>query len=275
MADTLALRLQAGGLVTRVILDSPQTAGLAEGKADAAIVIGGDGTVRQVAKAMLSVNTPPPPMLLVPAGTANVMGKHLGIDWRDADLAERVLESLRQGRVRQFDVGSANGEPFLVMAGVGIDAHIVHEAHRARKGPITYGHFVWPAARTLLCYPYRPIEVHLDGKLVFAPVPAVAFIGNISEYGTRFPVLPGARPDDGLLDLCVIPVKSPADSIRQFLLSAAGEHILDEGVVYARGTEIRVDSPDPVPVQIDGDPAGFTPVVFSLLPRRLAFIVPA
>ena len=88
-------------------------------------------------------------------------------------------------------------------------------------------------------------------------------------------MLPGARPDDGLLDLCVIPVKSPADSIRQFLLSAAGEHILDEGVVYARGTEIRVDSPDPVPVQIDGDPAGFTPVVFSLLPRRLAFIVPA
>jgi diacylglycerol kinase family enzyme len=58
------------------------------------------------------------------------------------------------------------------------------------------------------------------------------------------------------------------------LLTAAGEHLEAEGVVYVKGKHIRIDTPEPVPVQVDGDPGGHTPVSIDLLPFRLPFIVP-
>ena len=275
IARSLASRLQSDGFQVRTLLDSPASAARPEGQCDAAIVIGGDGTLRAVVKAYLQANLPTPAILPIPMGTANLMGRHLGIDWSGANFAGRVAESLRQGRLAHLDVAAANGEPFLLVAGVGIDASIVHEVDRLRKGPINYAKYFLPAARTLISYEYPSLEVHLDGRLVFPSAPAVAFIGNVSQYGTGFAMLPDARPDDGLLDLAVIPVNSRGEAIRKFLLSAAGEHLLDEGVVHARGRDIRVSSPETVPVQIDGDPAGHTPAVFNLLPARLAFIVPA
>jgi diacylglycerol kinase family enzyme len=88
-----------------------------------------------------------------------------------------------------------------------------------------------------------------------------------------FPVIPHARPDDGLLDVCLLPCRDPLDLVKLFLHAAAGEHVGTEGAVYLRGKRIRVESAAPVPVQVDGDPGGHTPVEIDLLPFRLGFIV--
>jgi diacylglycerol kinase (ATP) len=62
--------------------------------------------------------------------------------------------------------------------------------------------------------------------------------------------------------------------VQHFLRAAAGEHLDTPGVVYVQGKEIQIESTRPLPVQLDGDPAGYTPVQIDLLPTRLAFIVP-
>jgi diacylglycerol kinase family enzyme len=62
--------------------------------------------------------------------------------------------------------------------------------------------------------------------------------------------------------------------IRLLFLAAVGEHVYSEGVVYQRGRQVRIESPALIPVQVDGDPAGFTPVQIDLLPVQLPFIVP-
>jgi diacylglycerol kinase (ATP) len=160
------------------------------------------------------------------------------------------------------------------MAGIGIDGQIIHEMDRIRSGPIQYASYVIPAALALAKYRYVPLEVTVDGEMIFASAPAMAFIANISEYGTGFPVAPDAQPDDGLLDVCIVPIVSLAEGVRQFFHAAAGELVLGEGVVYARGKEIEIHSPTPVPVQIDGDPAGHTPTRIGLLSTRVPFIVP-
>ena len=77
-----------------------------------------------------------------------------------------------------------------------------------------------------------------------------------------------------MLDVCVIPVDSPIDAVQKFLHAAAGEHLLIEGVVYSRAKQIELTSAQPAPIQIDGDPAGYTPVRIELLPMRVPFIVP-
>jgi diacylglycerol kinase family enzyme len=119
--------------------------------------------------------------------------------------------------------------------------------------------------------------VQVDGRWVFGPEPGVVFVGNVPEYGTGFPMLPHARPDDGLLDVCAMPCANLPEAVRLFLLAAAGEHLQEEGVVYLKGKHVRVDAPTRaagVPVQIDGDAAGHTPLTVDLLPARLGLIVP-
>ena len=268
-------RLESLGYQVRSLLDRPDD--IPDGKlvrdAWAAIVIGGDGTLRAVAQRLVAAGSVPP-LLPVPLGTANLMGRHLGIHWTRSTVDVQVAAAIERRQTISIDAAQANGHLFLLMAGVGFDAFIVHELDRLRKGPIGYWNYLLPSAQALKDYRFGPLQVILEGKVVFAEAPALAFVGNLPEYGTGFPVLPFAKADDGLLDLCVLPCRTAEDLARLFLLAAAGEHTRAEGVVYLKGRSLRIESPLPVPVQIDGDPAGHTPIQIDLLPLRVPFIVP-
>ena len=289
IARRLHSRLGAAGYDVHVVLERPDAFDVARlGGPEpvvAAIVIGGDGTLRAVAHRLFldrdeggGADAPvdPPPLLVVPLGTANLMGRHLGLRWHPAALADQVARALARGRVVRIDTGRVNGRLFLLMAGVGFDAHVVHELDRMRRGPIQFASYIAPTMLALGAYAFAPLTATVDGRPVFGPAPAVAFVGNLPEYGTGFPILPHARADDGVLDVCVMPCRSRGDLIRLFLKAAAGEHLRAEGVVYVKGRHVRIDSPEgtSVPVQVDGDPAGHTPAEIDLLPIRLPFIVP-
>ena len=243
------------------------------GPVRSAIVIGGDGTLREVAERLIRADILPP-LLPVPLGTANLMGKHLGIRWDESNVEERVIAAVRRHRILPLDAARANGRLMLLVAGVGYDAQVIHELDRLRRGPISFRHYLLPALIALRQFPAAPLRVVLDGREIFPQAPALAFVGNLAEYGTGFPILPHARPDDGLLDVCVVPCRSRSELLRLFLQAAAGEHTGVEGVVYRKGRRVRIESPVAVPVQVDGDAAGHTPLEIDLLPVRLPFIVP-
>jgi diacylglycerol kinase (ATP) len=275
IAEVLERRLVADGYLVRKLFDRPTELNDddLQGTARAAIVIGGDGTLRGVAERLLQADMLPP-LLPVPLGTANLMGRYLGIRGNESDLAERVSAGITRHKVLFLDAGRANGRLFLLIAGIGFDAQIVHHLDRLRRGPIRFWDYLLPAALSVHEYPAAPLRVTLDGREIFPEGQALAFIGNLAEYGTGFPVTPFARPDDGLLDVCVLPCRSRSELIQMFLLAAAGEHVRAEGVVYQRGRHVRIESPVSVPIQLDGDPAGHTPVEIDLLAVRVPFIVP-
>jgi diacylglycerol kinase (ATP) len=277
IARRLATRLSRDGYTAHTILERADASDVSERARDAtaAIVIGGDGTLRGVARHLYAtLRGRIPPLLVVPMGTANLMGVHLGLQWNDAALEDQVSAALARHQILELDAARANGDLFLLMAGVGVDARVVHELDRLRSGPIDLTSYVLPAALALGFYDYPPLEVTLDGKSIFASRPAMAFVGNIREYGTGFPILPHARPDDGLLDVCVLPCQSRAQVLKLILCAAAGEHLQEEGVIYAKGKHVRIQSPREVPIQVDGEAAGHTPVEIDLLPTRIPFIVP-
>jgi diacylglycerol kinase (ATP) len=257
----------------------------------AAIIIGGDGTLRTVAQSAIehartgladqhqrpaaSDDCVPYPLLIVPMGTANLMGKNLGIEWDDQHLERQVIDTLEHGQIIHRDVAQTAAGIFLLVAGVGFDAWVVHELDRLRTGPIRMTDYVRPAIKAATMYQFPELEVEVDGRRIFGPTPGLAMVGNVAEYGTGFPILPQARADDQLLDVCALPCSSRMQRVKLFLLAAAGEHLKEEGVAYAKGRHVRISSPQPVPVQMDGEPAGLTPVEMDLLPGRIPFIVPA
>lgn len=275
-AERLSVALAQAGYATDVILDRPADVPADRLAGAAAVVtIGGDGTLRGVVDRLIAAGDVPP-VLPVPMGTANLMGRHLGVRWRPATLAAAVVETVRRRQVRHLDAGVANGRPFLLMAGVGLDAAVVHLLDRTRTGPIAYASYVVPTALTLAAYTFPPLTVEVDGRVVMKDEPALAFVGNVREYGTGIPILTRAEPDDGLLDVCAMPCRNPIDLAALLIAMAGGDHVRRPGVVYARGTAARVTGPaGPVPVQVDGDPAGFTPLDVSVLPGRVPFLVPA
>jgi diacylglycerol kinase (ATP) len=277
IAERIAGRLARDGWTPKLVLkraDMVPDAQL-DVEARAAVAIGGDGTVRGVARKLYAALAERmPPLLVVPMGTANLLGKHLGTHWPDRSLPGQVSAAIRAKRILRIDAARANEELFLLMAGIGLDAKVVHELDRLRSGPIDLTSYAVPAALAFGFYSFPPLTVRADGHSLCRNLPAVAFVGNIKEYGTGFPILPHARPDDGLLDVCVIPCANRWEAIRQFLLAASGDHLAAEGTIYTKAKKIRIESAEPVPVQIDGEAAGHTPLECDLLPVRLPFLVP-
>jgi YegS/Rv2252/BmrU family lipid kinase len=278
IAERLAARLTRENFDPLLILDNPAEMEDSELPRDtrAAIAIGGDGTVRGVVSRLYeSFGGKTPPVLVVPMGTANLLARHLGTRWNNRELATRVASAITQFRTVSLDGARANDEIFLLMAGIGLDAKIVHELDRIRSGPIDYSSYALPAALALGFYDYPPLTVTVNEKPIWRNKPAVAFVGNVKEYGTGFPMLPHAIPTDGQLDICILPTANRAQAIRHLLNAAVGEHLTAEGAIYTRGKTVKIESAEPIPVQIDGEAAGHTPLNIDLLPVRLPFIVPA
>jgi diacylglycerol kinase (ATP) len=242
----------------------------------AAITVGGDGTLRAAAERMLDFANDDasrvPPLVVVPLGTANLMSRHLGVAWNES--ADNIADAIVQQKIVSLDVARMNGKLFLLMVGVGIDAAIVHELDRMRSGPIDFTSYALPALVALQQYEYVPLRVEVDGKKIVDNQPSMAFVGNVPEYGTGFPILTRAKSDDGLLDVCVLPCRSRLEVLRLLMATATGDHVKEEGVIYTTGRSIRIESAVPAPVQMDGDAAGHTPLDIELLPSRLRFIVP-
>ncbi len=276
-AERIAARLSRDGFEPRLVLHRPDKIkddDLAD--SSAAVAIGGDGTVRGVARRLYGAfEAEMPPLLVVPMGTANLLGRHLGTIWRDRDVPGKVSATLRERRIIGLDAACANDELFLLMAGIGLDAKVVHELDRMRDGPIDYTSYAVPAALALGFYTYPALTVSVNGRRICSDLPAIAFVGNVKEYGTGFPMLPHALPNDGLLDVCVLPCANRRDALMHLLRAAAGEHLSAEGAIYTKGKTVRITSAEPAPVQIDGEAAGHTPLDIGLLPARVPFIVPA
>lgn len=277
IADELVRAASAAGIRATIYTQHPCTlpAELLDSASDV-VIVGGDGTLRCVVDRLIELCPQPkalPEVALVPLGTANLMAHHLGCMRTGSPIGPQVVQAIVAGRRRRIDLATANGKVMLSVAGVGFDAKVVHELAAVRNGPITYANYILPIMRSLVGYRFAPLSVTLDGRAVLTETPAIAFVGNIREYGTGFSVTPAARPDDGLLDACILPCATWQQVIELGLLCGSQLQVSSDRAIYRRAKKIQITSPAQVPVQVDGDEAGFTPLAVDLLPRQLTFIV--
>lgn len=233
---------------------------------DVVAACGGDGTVNEVVNGLAGSSTA---LAVVPGGTANVWAKEVGLP-RDPLRAARLIV---EGERRTVDVGSAGGRRFLLMAGAGFDAHVVNRVAPTVKQRLGAASYVLQGLRELVRYQGAPQTLHLDGRECATPVFWLV-LGNTRSYGGVVRITNRALVDDGLLDLCVFQQPGVFPFAFYGLGILAGRHGGARGTVWERVHVLEVDGP-PLPVQVDGEPAGHTPMRFWAEPGALQAIVPA
>lgn len=234
------------------------------GALHALVAAGGDGTVLDL------INRHPGlPVGVMPLGTENLLARQFHIPWSGVEAA-RVVAS---GRVRRLDLGRIGNRRFAIMASCGFDAEIIHRAHARRGGHITRAHYFQPIVATLRSYQYPQLRLYLDDD----PQPVcgrMAVIANLSAYALRLRIVPTAKGDDGLLDLRVFQRGSGFQMFRYLSMVLRDRHEGLPDVVCRQAGRIRVESDAPAPIQVDGDPAGFTPCELRVEPSAAEIIVP-
>ena len=267
--DTLRRR---GFTVRLDLTQSLEDAGrlAAEARAEnvaAVIVVGGDGTVRHVAGAMAGSQIP---IMIIPAGTENLLACELQLDGSFGS----TLQTLDYGRIRNLDLGQANGRHFMAILGVGFDGQVIRRVNRLRAGHITHMDYIWPICRTYWEYHFAHMTVEADGELL-CDEPALVFVGNISRYAVGLGVLPNADCGDGLLDVCIYKCHSRGRLLLHALLTVLGMSHYSSLVIRRKCRSIAISSPvGDVPVQLDGDPGPELPLKVEVMPAAARVLVP-
>lgn len=221
---------------------------------DLVAVCGGDGTVSEVASGLVGS---PVPLAILPGGTSNVLARELGIPLAVSDAADLILS----GEAKDVRVILANDRPFLLWAGVGLDARIMgHMSHFWKRWLGRTGIF-FTVAPEFFKYEFPKLAVITDGKMHEA---TFAVVCHARLYAGTWVIAPKASLDSEELDVILF---SGSDRwkfltlFRQLQLARSGH--LERGiarVVRAREVEIRSLEDYPVEVQVDGDCVLETPI---------------
>lgn len=242
----------------------------ADAGCDTVFAVGGDGTVNEVVRGLTEL--PETVVGVIPIGTANVLARETGMPRGDPAAAARAAV---HGEVREIDWGLADGRLFVVNCGVGFDARVVRRLsvlRRRRAGRLSKLSYALPGLAELWRWRPPSLRITVDGVTLSEAAGGV-IVCNARNYGGVLVVTPDASIDDGRLDICIRSgggrFSLIADFCRAILRLPARAH----GSVV-QGRRIEIVSAMREPLQIDGDPAGFTPVAITLAPRKLKFRVP-
>ncbi len=266
--DLIKKHLDAGIKATVVYSDGPaharQLAKEGSDKFDIIVAVGGDGTVNEVASAIVGTDTI---LGIVPYGSGNGLARFLGISMN----APKAIAALNTTRVEVIDSATLNGRPFFNMAGMGFDAHISEVfSHGKKRGFITY---LVSSIQEFSKYKPESYDIEVDGALYKREAFMLSF-ANSSQYGNNAHISPNASVQDGLLDVCVI---KEFPSWRLFEMGIRMLTKTTENTGYLeiiRGKHIRVKRAGPGPAHLDGEPhISAAETEIELVPGSLRVIV--
>jgi diacylglycerol kinase family enzyme len=280
LADALVEALRAeGATATLYPAASPEdavthAAGLAADGLDRLVVMGGDGTLRNVVNAR---PLPLPwPVGLAPVGTANVVGRELRMPLTSSATARaRALLAGEPWVVGALELTRADGRRELAMAnaGAGLDAAIVHAVSKARSkrgGAGGYAVWVRPILATIAGYRFPHLRVVVDGAR--ADEGAAVIVQGARNFGGVFRLARNAALDAPALHVSILTARTRRDLLRLLARSTATSVEDDRDVISLTAREVSISSDPPVPFQCDGDAAGETPVTIRHLPRALTLL---
>lgn len=230
----------------------------------ALLILGGDGTIHHLLPFVVASAVP---VAIVPAGTANVLARELGIptDWKKA------LQVFYRGRRRRICLGQANGTYFHLMAGIGLDAELIGRVSpglKRRAGVLAY--WITGLTRFWTC-PIPLFKVAIEGEAFFS---TFAVVSNSCFYGDRLVMAPQASLFEDCLDVCIFQSKHRYRFVLYLLACLSGRHIRLPDVIYRKCREISITGDRSIEYQLDGEIGGRLPARFRSAGCHVEVYVP-
>jgi diacylglycerol kinase (ATP) len=243
------------------------------------IACGGDGTINEIINGLAGSRVP---MALLPAGTANILAKELGIPW-DIPHAARLISG---GSVKRIALGLAvapdgrysaqvppEGRYFLCVAGAGPDGALVHAVNNGLKSKT--GQFAYWAegARQLLRYDFPEIRIRWGGE---ERVATLVVVGRTVNYGGPFKITTGASLHEDCFELLTNSSRRGFHYLACLPALWVGKLRSMKGIDAWKCPEIVCDPVGEAQVyaQVDGEPIGTLPLCFRIVPDALSLVIP-
>ncbi len=246
---------------------------------DVIIASGGDGTISEVAGAVIGTNTP---LGVIPRGTANAFATALGIPTTIQGACGTILA----GNTTVVDVARCNGRPMILLAGVGFEADYVNRANRELKnrfGALAYilaGVQQIGEAQTFDATIELEGAEHSQGNSLKGTLSTSAI--TIANAAPPTSVLAQGFGDvnyeDGLLDITISMVKTRMQAITAltslFTSALVNSPTNREDILCLRASRVKISTDSPRNVVVDGEIIGTTPVDLECIPKALTVLTP-
>jgi diacylglycerol kinase (ATP) len=279
----LARRAAAAGLAGETLRSNSagEIARLAEeaalNGARLVVAVGGDGTVHEAVNGLLRAGGETE-LALVPRGTGDDFARALGIP---ADF-DRAIDAARAGRTRTLDAGrvtyySGGNETesyFCSMAGVGMSGEVARRLATTTK--VLGGRVAGLTATLGVFSRWTNVELHVDvdGDSRSGLMEDV-LVANTEYHNGGMRLCPDASPEDGVFDVLLIGDVTKRELLRTLPKLYRGTHLPHPKAELLHGRTVTVDSRAALPVELDGEQPGTTPVRFEVVPGALRVRVPA
>ncbi|MGC8879665.1 MAG: diacylglycerol/lipid kinase family protein [Anaerolineae bacterium] len=250
----------------------------AEDGYDVAIAVGGDGTINEVVNGLVGSDTA---LGVIPAGTANVYAADVGIPIWSPLRPHAVREAagiIHTGQHHRLDLGHiqlADGQEryFFMWCGIGLDAAVTREVRSEHTRRL--GYLAWGIASVMVALNFMGHrgQVTVDRRKLRRRLLWVV-VSNGQLYGRLWRIAPDAKMDDGQLDVTVFEGRGIFSTIHHILGLTLGFHVRDPRVHQYRCSSVSVRTRKPLPVHVDAETVGTTPVRISVVPRAVTVILP-
>jgi diacylglycerol kinase family enzyme len=242
------------------------------GGADLIVVAGGDGTINEAAEGIIGTQVP---LGILPAGTANVLATEMQL----GGSLEKVARRLGELRPRRISVGHITcdggrvARHFLLMAGVGLDAHVVYKlnaALKARTGKFAY----WVAGWSLLGRRLAEFDVEIAGERRKC---SFALLSKVRNYGGDFEIARNVTLLHDQFEVVLFEGGSSTRYVKYFAGMALNRLSGMRGVTVVRADRVKISPADErqAHVQIDGELGGMLPAEIRIVPDALTLLAPA
>jgi diacylglycerol kinase (ATP) len=245
---------------------------------DVAVAVGGDGTINEVCNGLAKTDTS---LAVLPAGTANVYAADIGIPiwWPlNPNAVVEATKIIMTGQRRQIDLGQvhfADGTSryFLMWCGIGLDAAISQARPSTQVRELNYA--TWIVYGLIVAFDFMGTRATIvtDAGTVKKRV-ILAVVSNGQLYGGFWRLAPEAKMDDGLLDVAIMTGHRWPSTIRHVIGLTLKKHVKDPDFHLYRTTHLSLSAKETLPVHVDADTIGTTPVEIEVVPLVLNVIVP-
>ncbi len=245
------------------------------------VAVGGDGTVNEVVNGFFDGGRPIAPeseLAVVPIGTGRDGVRTYGISGKP----ERAIALLADGATRTIDLGRATytahagGEEsriFLNIASCGLSGAVAERANRTSKRLGGTPAFLWATIATFAGWKNVPFRITIDGEQREL-VANNTIVANGRYFGGGMHIAPDARTDDGLLDAIVFGDVGRVDLALNMHRLYRGTILRHPKASHRLARSVLVEPERALPIEIDGEQPGVTPVRFEVLPAALRLRVP-